>query len=76
MQWNLMRIRKEHGLSQAEFGEILGMKPGAYGRKERGEQEFRISEMIAIHLYFKISMDQIFLPPNSNYIAVSEELQK
>ncbi|MDX1769909.1 MAG: helix-turn-helix transcriptional regulator [Planococcaceae bacterium] len=73
MQWNLIRLRKEHGLNQKELEKVIGMKPGTYGRKERGELEFRISEMIAIHQYFNVSMDEIFLPTNCILNAKTKE---
>lgn len=69
MQWNLIRLRKEAGLTQKKIATAIGMDAGSYGRKERGEIEFRISEMIAIHKLLNASMDQIFLPPDCNLIA-------
>lgn len=64
MQFKLLKLRKEHGLKQDELGKILGMKPGAYGRMERGERNVTLKEMIAVHQYFGIPKEEIFLPPN------------
>lgn len=63
MQWNLIKLRTESGLSQPDMARILNVNVNTYGKKERGEREFKLSEMIAIHKHFGRTLDEIFLEP-------------
>lgn len=73
MQWKLIKLRKENGFTQDDLGEMLGLEKGVFGRKERGETEFKLSEIIAIHRIFKVSLDEIFLPPTCILNAEKEK---
>lgn len=42
---------------------LLGMKSyEGYGKKERGESQFKMDEMFIISRTFNVPIDQIFLP--------------
>lgn len=62
LQWNLIKLRKERGLSQKDMADYLGITPESYGAKERGKQPFFIDEMFKIKYLFGCTMDEIFLP--------------
>jgi len=62
MQWNLIRARKEQGLSQADLAKLLGISVSAYQNKETGKSSFRDYEMFTISQYFDKTIEEIFLP--------------
>lgn len=62
MQWNLLRIRKENGLTQKDVAALIGIHVDSYCSKENGKREFTADEMFALSSYFKLQLDQIFLP--------------
>lgn len=64
MQWNLIRLRKEHDLLQKDMETILPISKEAYGMKERGKVQFTMDEMFTLSRYFGLPMEQIFLPRN------------
>lgn len=72
MQWNLIRLRKEAGLSQVEMAEILGINKTTYSHKETGKYQFQADEMFVLKDYFNRSIDEIFLPTNCNVVAMSD----
>lgn len=56
---NLTFLRKEKGLKQTEIAEILGISLHAYQRFEYGEQEPRMSILIALADLYRISLDEL-----------------
>jgi DNA-binding XRE family transcriptional regulator len=59
--WAIRAQRAQYGLSQAQMGEIIGDTAETYSRKERGEQEFTITDAIAFKEHFGLkSIDEIF----------------
>lgn len=62
MQWNLIRIRKENGLTQKKMAEILGIGIDTYGKKERGILQFTQDEMFSLSRYFNLPLEEIFSP--------------
>lgn len=71
MQYNLVVLRMKHKLTQRDMAKIIGSNVDSYGRKERGELQFKGDEMFAISQYFEKTMDEIFLPTNSINNAVN-----
>jgi len=71
LQWVLIRLRKEQGLSQKDIARVLGISVASYGDKERGKQEFTIDEMFTLKYFFERSMDDIFLQRNLGNPEVS-----
>lgn len=71
LQWNLIRLRKERGLSQKDMADYLDITPETYGAKERGKQPFMLDEMFKIKHLFNGTMDEIFLPRNFGDSEVS-----
>lgn len=64
LQWNLIIVRKEHGITQEKLAEVLGISEDAYGLKERGKVQFKADEMFIISDYFDKTIEDIFLPVN------------
>ena len=66
--WNLKKLRKAAGITQYKMAEMLGYKPDSsyYSKKEKGDFEFRLYEMIEIRnilseaLGRKLTLDDIF----------------
>lgn len=64
MQWNLIRLRKEKGLTQVDMGKVLNITHESYGQKERGDRQFRQDEMFMLSDYFGKPFEDIFLDRN------------
>lgn len=64
MQYNLFILRKKHKISQKEMADVLKINIDTYGRKERGELQFKMDEMFLISKFFDKIMDDIFLSDN------------
>lgn len=65
MQGELIKLRKQHHLTQAEAAKMLGIHPDTYARKERGLQQFTSNEMFVLKDHFQLPMDIIFCPLTS-----------
>jgi len=66
MYSNLLKLRKERGITQKQMGELIGCGPSNYNYKERGRTNFKITEMEIIQKHFNLPLDVIFLKYNSN----------
>lgn len=64
MQWNLIRLRKEKGLTQKEVADQLGINVTTYINKEIGESQFKANEMFVLRELFGKRIEEIFLPVN------------
>ena len=62
MQWELIRLRKEHNLYQEYVAKVLGISANSYGMKERGETQFTADEMFILRDLFGLPLEKIFLP--------------
>lgn len=62
VQSNLIGIRKTNQLSQQEIADILGISVQSYGAKELGKKQFKCDEMFILAKYFKLTVEDIFLP--------------
>lgn len=62
----LIECRRLLGYTQPEMAEIAGVSPETYKKHERGEFEFRLSEMLAIQeninneLQTHLTLDELF----------------
>lgn len=52
-------LRKEKGIKQTELAKMLGISLHAYQRFEYGEQEPRMSTLIALADFYGISLDKL-----------------
>lgn len=73
MQWNLIRLRKENGLTQDDMAKILGIGKRTYVDKEHGVRPFTADEMIIIRNYFGVKMDDFILPSNVIKMRIGKE---
>lgn len=71
MQWNLIRLRKEAGLTQKDLAKMIGVNITTYVNKEAGEYQFKSNEMFILRDYFQKPIEDIFLPPNCIDSAVN-----
>ncbi|WP_436959390.1 helix-turn-helix transcriptional regulator [Staphylococcus xylosus] len=62
MQWNLMKLRRERGITQEDIANLLGISVEGYRLKELGKNQFKHNEMFAIADYFNENIGEIFLP--------------
>ena len=67
---NLMRIRKESGMTQREAAEKLGCSINAYGNYERCERYPSIDMLKKMSELFNVSIDYIL--GNTDYVSRSE----
>ncbi len=60
---NLNKIRGtrvEKGLTQAQMADLLGMSTTAYSQKERGEKEFKPSELVDFSRMLGFDVSELF----------------
>ena len=56
---NLIDLREKQGASQKELAQELGISLHTYQRYEYGEKEPRMSTLIALADYYKVSLDEL-----------------
>lgn len=66
MHHNLFVARRENRMKQAEVAKKLMIHSGSYGRKERGEQDFLLSEAFILAKLFNTTVDQLFSKGEEN----------
>lgn len=62
MQEKLILLKEERNLTNKEMAELLGITPLQYRKKEKGETQFKLNEMLKISDFFGKTLDDIFLP--------------
>lgn len=62
MQEKLILLKEQKNLTNKEMAEMLGITPIQYRKKEKGEVQFKLNEMVKLSEYFGKTMDEIFLP--------------
>lgn len=65
MQWDLIRLRKEAGLTQENLAKMIGANVTTYMNKETGKTQFKANEMFIISDFFKKPIEDIFLSDDS-----------
>ncbi|MGK0577461.1 helix-turn-helix domain-containing protein [Macrococcus capreoli] len=58
--WGLYRARVERKESHTDLSKLLHIHKDTYGRKERGETDFTVSEALILSAHFKKSLDALF----------------
>ena len=72
MQEKLILLKEQKNLTNKEMAEMLGITPIQYRKKEKGEVQFKLSEMVKLSEYFGKTMDEIFLPSKHQNGALNE----
>ena len=62
MQYKLIMLRKKNGITQDTMGKLLKIASKTYASKETGKTEFTMNEMFEISNYFKLNIEDIFIP--------------
>lgn len=57
-------LRVKAGLTQAQIGEMLGVKQSQYQRWESGKRDYPIEVLVKLAGYFGVSTDYILLGNN------------
>ncbi|TWK08626.1 hypothetical protein CHCC20442_4339 [Bacillus licheniformis] len=73
MHKELMAERKSRKITQEEIANAIGIAPGSYGRKERGERSFELEEAADISKFLKVPIDKLF--PEFFYIDSDKNAQ-
>lgn len=74
MQEKLMLLRKKKNIKQQELADLLGISLNQYSLKEKGKYNFTCDEMFLIADYFKMAIEEIFLPSiHQNGVKNQEE---
>ena len=73
MQWNLIRLRKEAGITGKGMAELLDINETTYVNKENGHYQFKSNEMFIIRDIFKKPIEEIFLPQDCNVVAIPKK---
>lgn len=72
MQEKLILLKEQKNLTNKEMAEMLGITPIQYRKKEKGEVQFKLNEMVKLSEYFGKIMDEIFLPSKHQNGASNE----
>lgn len=64
MHWELIKLRRIHGVSQKKMAKLLNINPATYSDKENGKTDFKLKEIYIIAILFNKKIEEIFLPPN------------
>ena len=67
VQEKLLLLRKNNNITQEELAKLLGITVKQYGFKENGKSKFNGDEMFIIANYFKLKIDDIFLPTTHQF---------
>ncbi len=62
-QWRLEEMRELNGDTQEQLANLLNINTTSYRNKEKGDTEFKATEMFCIAKYYGKSLEDIFLPP-------------
>lgn len=79
MQEKLIILMKERNVTNKKLADIIGVSEKQLGYKIKGKSDFKSSEMFKIADYFKVNIDDIFLPSmyengtNSNNLVTELE---
>lgn len=57
----IKELRLNAGLTQAQIGDVLGVKQSQYQRWESGKRDYPITILITLAEYFGVSTDYILL---------------
>ena len=71
---NLQRIRRERGLTQEQFAELLGVSTNHLSSVERGEHQFRVETLVKAINILGCSADDIFCDVLDNGIKIKNAL--
>ena len=58
----LKGLRAERDMSMVDMARVLGISEGTYMARENGKRDWLSSEMFKLSSFFKLKMDDIFLP--------------
>lgn len=72
MQKKLILLKEQKNLTNKKMAEMLGITPIQYRKKEKGEVQFKLNEMVKLSEYFGKTMDEIFLPSKHQNGALNE----
>lgn len=61
-QWKLEELRELNGDTQADMATLLNINTTTYRDKEKGDSEFKASEMFIIARKYNKTLEDIFLP--------------
>ena len=68
MQIKLYELRKKAGIKQEDLAKMLGISQNSYGHKERGDTDFKLSEMFKIANFFNRKIGDIFSDSTSRKV--------
>lgn len=69
---NLMRLRKENGISTTEVSKVLGMSRQGYNSIENGRSVLTLENAVALAKYYGISIEELIQVPNSHSSSSNE----
>jgi len=75
-QRNLVRIRKQRGLNQAEAGERIGMKQTQYSKLESSDTDPRLSTIDRLSEALGVPMSALFKDENPQDLATEQVLNR
>lgn len=66
---NMIRIRKDRGMTQTDLAELIGTKQSAISRLERGEEDITLSRAEAISEALSAELSEMVTSPELSKIT-------
>lgn len=60
---NMIRVRKDRGMTQTDLAEMIGTKQSAISRLERGEEDITLSRAEAISHALNVELSEMVTSP-------------
>lgn len=66
---NMIRVRKDRGMTQTDLAELIGTKQSAISRLERGEEDITLSRAEAICEALSVELSEMVSSPELSKIT-------
>ena len=72
-QWKLEELRELNGDTQEQMANLLNINTTSFRNKEKGDTEFKATEMFIIAKYYVKTLEEIFLPPKFTFSELEKQ---
>ena len=73
MKFTIKELRARKNVTQAKAAEDLGVSVQTYNAWEKDISNVGVSKVLAVAVYYGVSLNDIFLPDDLNEIQVNEK---
>ena len=72
-QWKLEELRELNGDTQEQMANLLNINTTSFRNKEKGDTEFKATEMFIIAKHYGKTLEEIFLPPKFTFSELEKQ---